>query len=353
MHASARLALSVMFATAATAKAQIAFVKHSSLYVLPCGRTGEPMPGARPVRICKLWPLTQDDRVDIQWAPTGQIVLAHFVDAMNGKKRFGLSRDNSVSGIWILDSKPGAKPQRVAEGYSPTFSSDGNLMAYATDPDNAKVYVLNLQSHTHTQLSDQGTEPVWSADGHRLALIQMDPSNADVGGIRVLGYPAWDVVRQFPFGGIVIDPKLSPDGSKVAVHFHLSRPLTGHSLFDVATGKELPIGTLDRFAPPIVEDWSADGKWLLCDYRIEDPKNDGSWIKQTLGITAVAGGKPRLLSLGSDGRFSPDGRALLYLTDHKRGLFWKHGDLMRRSLSGGLARILAHRVDQFAVFRKF
>jgi hypothetical protein len=334
------------------AEAQIAFVRHDRLYVLPCESTGLPKPRSKPFLVCRLWNLYDLDRVSVTWTRSGQIAVAHDVDVPNGPRRFGLTGTDQACGIWLVDPTPHAKKRRLVSGSEPSFSPDGRFMAYQTgEYPRFDLWLLDLRTKQSKLLAKDANELIWSPKGDQVAYVQEEDMNDFAQPIVVRSYPGWRLVERMEPGvnpGVII---FSPDGKKLVVEHHLSRPLTGNEIVTIG-GQVKHVEAAwspDKYAPPMITDWSGKGDWLVSDWRIQNPDNDGTWTRCYIGLSSTAGPRGKNLGLGSDGRFSADGQHVLYLTDHKTGCFWKSSDLVCKPISGGHAVVLARSVDQFAI----
>ncbi|HVT11171.1 MAG TPA: hypothetical protein VHE55_02810 [Fimbriimonadaceae bacterium] len=313
---------------------KIAFVRAHTLYVLPCDPAGKPKGGAKPVRICSVPQEAAGGDKMIEWTPSGRIVFI----PMSEPHVYPPT-------VEVVDPTPGAKPSLLVRGYSPSFSPDGTRLAFSTTAERwgtAKVSILDLKTGKIALFADHAADPVWSPRGDRIAChLEGDDFSEEV---DVREYPSGKLVRKFP---PAVNPSwmsFSPNGSVLAVHYSLSRPKTGHTLFDLASGKVIDLPYPNKYAPPTIEDWSPDGQAVICDWRVIDPKNDGSWIKQFEAVTWFGTGKSQLLGEGRDGQFAPDGAHVLYISG-TRGA----GSLVSQPTHGGAKVRIASDVTQFAI----
>ncbi len=270
----------------------------------------------------------------IGWTPAGRIVF------------IPLSEPHVYpSTIDLVDPAPGAKPSALVHGYGPSFSPDGTKMAFSSTTQRwgtAKVSILDLKTGKAALFADHAAEPAWSPRGNRIAYHREGDDFSEE--VDIGEYPSGKLVRKFPPAVNPSGISFSPNGSILAVHYSLSRPKTGHTLFDIATGKEIDLSYPDKYAPPTIEDWSPDGQAVICDWRVIDPKNDGAWIKQYEAVTWLKTGKSQMLGEGRDGQFSPDGEHVLYLA-RTRG----SANLIVQPVRGGAKVRIALDVSQFAV----
>jgi hypothetical protein len=169
----------------------------------------------------------------------------------------------------------------------------------------------------------------------------------------MIDFPSLKRVMKLSDSVNAVDMSVSPNGLWAAVHYHLSRPLTGHSVLrlkpegnDSSRSPQLPQAT--RFAPTLLEDWAPDSKAIVGDWRTPDPRNDGNWLKDHVVLFTWPKGKVRMLGEGSEPRFSADGQALIWLkSGRRRDQFLVGLDLK----TGSHLPILARGIAAFAVRR--
>ena len=322
---------------------RIAFVRNHELYVLGCSRSGIPVRGARPARICAVprgafeWPGSRLDE-DAEWTPSGKIA---FLPA---------DSPNSVPRIAVVRPVPGARPETLARGYDPAFSPDGSRLAYSVDRSTganmftSDLRIMDLRSERSRVFIRDADLAAWSADGKRIAYATWAGDHADE-RVVVADASSGKVLSSFECGN-PCDIRFSPNGRMLAIHDHLSRPLTGHEVIDLKSGESVEVDQPDEYAPGVLEDWGPNSRSALLDWRIVDPNNDGNWIRQYEAICRLDRKKSRLLVSGRRGRFTPDGKALLYIANPTKPA----GDLCRRPIDGhGKRTVIARGVSQFSV----
>lgn len=331
------------------ARAQIAFVRHNVLYVQPCDGQGRRTGDA--IRVCPLWKSFPDDGLTVGWTPNRKIVLTHYVDAWNGPKRFGLAQSQPVSGIWLVEPAPNAKPQRITEGFSPTFSPSGDRMIYASRNGDGVILERVLATGREKVLVPHAYQPILSKDGHLLAYTKVDRKVGYVEQVEVEDLRNGKLLHPGPSSVNPMELQFSLDNATLAVHFHLSRPLTGHSLLSLTGGRASTLTTPASFAPATIEDWSPDGKSVLLAWRVPDPHNDGNWTQQVLALQDRKSGHTRTLWSGYQARFTSDGRSVMYLV--KPTPQSEVGTLMVRSLKpDARERVVAGGVSECRNFRR-
>jgi Tol biopolymer transport system component len=254
-------------------------------------------------------------------------------------------------GVLLLDTAKRTVRRRASRS-DPAFSPDGRQLAMSAwrnpeTEDGGEIQLLDLKTDKWRTLHRNAFNPVWSASGHEIAALE-EHSDGRCG--VVLSMRTGTVSFRTRDSILWREPRLSPDGRYLGLLCDLSRPKLGHTLFDRRTGKTLTrdLDYTNRL-PAVVEDWSPDGRFLLCNWRIPDPENDGSWNGDEVGLASLAPGVKRWIGTGHSPRFAPDGLHILYLRPYRKGIRTRPGDLCLGPASGGPTRILASDVDAFAV----
>jgi hypothetical protein len=333
-------------------RAQIAFIRGDGLYVLPTDRTGNPAPSARPFLVARLWRLVGDDSISICWTPSKQIAITHYVDAWNDAKRFGLPTDSPISRTWLADAKPHSRLKPLCLGGMPNFSSDGRRIAYVRSRNTkqsqiSEAFVKDLHTGKETSIGRSEEAPVWVPNTDALAIIVTGAEFDST--LSLLSTEPAKPARTLLDAVNLCCLSASPDGKWLAVQAHLSRPLTGHFLVKLSTGKEFDLPRPGKYAPAEVEDWSPDSQQIACSWRIPDPRNDGASIRDYVAVTDWPSGHSRRLGQGGDAQFSVDGKSILYLRSSGRR---RQADLVLFGLDkGARRRTLLHDVGGYSVFK--
>jgi hypothetical protein len=216
-------------------------------------------------------------------------------------------------------------PLTTDPGYEgePTFSPDGQTVAYVSDRDgNFEIYLQQISGGpalnlTHNPAAD--IQPAFSPDGREIAFVSNRSGGSDimhaapglplVGGdiwvMPALGGPARRIVEKGDF------PSWTPDGAELLyVHgtFRSSRiariPAAGGQSRDLPIEEPL---VFRYFFPSL----SGDGRWLLFQ--------NGSQIE----VVAATGGKPKSLP-GGGRRGDPIGERVVYeRTPGKSRTLWE------------------------------
>lgn len=326
---------------ASSGQTQLAYVRSHVLYVVPCDAYGRLTKGAKQVRVCDVPRESHGEDKVIAWTPSGQI-------AFLPRK----SPSIHPPAIEVAQPTAGARPGLLVHGYAPAFSPDRSRVAFEVERDRGSnislpdLWIMDLSSGRKTLLAQNAENAAWSRAGNRLSFTTFDARHAEV-RVLVCEFPSLRLVRSFEVGN-PCDVRFSPNGRLLAVHNHLSRPLSGHTVYDLGSGEALDPAYPGQYAPPTLEDWSPDNRSAIFDWRVQDPGNDGSWIRQFEAITRLDTGKSRVLAEGRDARFSPNGKAVMYRT----GLRGDMGDLCWMTVTSRQqpARLLRG-ISQFAFWR--
>jgi hypothetical protein len=248
-------------------------------------------------------------------------------------------RESNGSLRKVLTDAPGAALS--PSGKEVSFPSAGDL------------WIANMATGPLRRICANGVSPFWSARSNKLACI-LDVPGSDAEGPGVLvNLVSGKIIFKTTAAVNPIGPFLSPDGRYLAIQFHMSNPVTGDSIFD--TSKEISQSQQDvskytpkSYLPAVIEDWSLDGKWILWDWRIPDPNNDGKWLRDDIGLTNRDAKVRRLIGTGIDARFSP-GAAYLFFLRTYHGTNGIH-DLYIKRFAGGHEQLIARDVDNYYTY---
>lgn len=327
-------------------RAQVAFIKHDSLYISNIGKNGL----ERPIRVCRVWPTRSGESTDVQWTSDGQLALVHNVDTYQ-HRRYGLTRNQDISSLWLVKPQANQQPVWVVQGNSIALCPDHNTVSYCTSSLDGDTWLFDIKSHTSRLVGHHWTNFIWSDDGKIVAFIALDRPQDFSQSVEIRTYPEMHLIRKLEPIVNPCDLKFSPDSKQLAIHYHLSRPLTGHTVVSVHGDSISLPKQPDQYAPAIINGWSPNGKWIACEWRTVDPNNDGSWNRCRIGLSSSDGTQCKELGLGFAPAYSKDGESILYLTDHRTGCRWNGNDLVMQSVRGGPIKTLATNVLAFAVRR--
>ena len=143
--------------------------------------------------------------VDYRWSPDGRQIA------------FSLGRvvrSILVSDLWIMQADGTGKRRLATNAESPTWSPDGQLIAYVRDVGNIHIRIVNAaggDDHRLTADSLEAIQPAWSPDGSHIAFVSLDPNQ-----IRVI-HPDGSGLLNLTQGVAQDDgPVWSPDGTRIA-----------------------------------------------------------------------------------------------------------------------------------------
>ncbi len=219
----------------------------------------------------------------------------------------------------------------------PTFSPDGQTIAYVADRDgDFEIYLQQISGGPAINLTKNPAadiQPAFSPDGHEIAFVS-DRSNGTeifhaapglphVGGdiwvMPALGGPARKIVENGSF------PSWTPDGSSL-LFVHGTYRKTRIAIVPSSGGpsRDLPIedASVSRYFYPRL---SANGRWLLYQngFQIE--------------VVSARGGKPRVLAQGEYPAWGAGSSSILFTDDQpgkNRTIWMAPFSLDRGELSG-------------------
>ncbi len=208
-------------------------------------------------------------------------------------------------------------PLTTDPGYEgePTFSPDGQTMAYVSDRDgNFEIYLqqilggpaLNLTSNPAADI-----QPAISPDGREIAFVSNRSSSSDIiyaaPNLPLIGGDIWIMpalggrARRIVQNGNC--PSWTPDGANL-VYVHGTFRHARIAMIPAAGGesRDLPIDEpfVQRYFFP---GFSEDGRWLL--YQ------NGNQVE----VVPAGGGKAKVLARGESPAFGPGSTSVLYTND--------------------------------------
>lgn len=187
-----------------------------------------------------------------------------------GMAKIAFERDGVV---YLYDAQT-KETRRIAEGFEPDISPDGDLIAFTANRDdslsNAAIKLFNLKTNTMSEIQSLGEfhsrSPRWSHDGTKLAFDVIIGERSHVGVLNP-GTGEWDDITK----GLVTNNRIGP-------HFN---------------------------------SWLSDDKSILChdlDYFYE-VAIDGSILQKTPIASII---RVSSISSASKFSFSPDRKRLLF-----------------------------------------
>jgi Tol biopolymer transport system component len=214
----------------------------------------------------------------------------------------------AVSAILILSSLLLAT-QNSQNAWAGTFPGPNGQIAFAKeisgqDPDTTEIYVMDPDSGEQTQLTDNDvidTTPSWSPDGEKIAFAR----GGDEGGIYVMNADGSDETRLTTDG---LYPSWSPDGEKIA--FASERDEDGNSeiyVMNADDGSDVTRLT-DSDGRDTTPSWSPDGEKIAFASERDEEGNLGIYVMNADDGSDVT----RLTTDGSDPSWSPDGEKIAF-----------------------------------------
>ena len=230
-------------------------------------------------------------------------------------------------------------PLTTDPGYEgePTFSPDGQTIAYVADRDgNLEIYLQQISGGPALNLTRNPAgdiQPAFSPDGREIAFVSDRSNSSDifhsapnlplVGGdiwiMSTLGGPAQRIVENGNF------PSWTPDGAGlVYVHGTYRNTRIARVASTGGESRDLPIDEPLAFRY-FFPSFSGDGRWLLYQngFQVE--------------VVSAQGGKPRVLAKGECPAWGPDSESILFTNDapgKSRTLWQVSFSLARGELDG-------------------
>ena len=206
----------------------------------------------------------------------------------------------------------------------PAISPDGKLVAYAAGPMGAmRIFVKQILGGRviplTTSVGGNQRWPKWSPDGSRIIFQATD-------GIYVVPSLGGDARRLVEQADMASGASWSPDGKRIA--FSNDRGIWIRNI-EVGAPIFVATGGFQTHSPA----WSPDGSLLA--YVVGNPGYvTGNMGPSSIWMVPVAGGTPTritdLVHLNTVPVFAPDGRSILYVSNHDGAL-----DVFQQPLRGG------------------
>jgi hypothetical protein len=252
--------------------------------------------------------------------------IAFTVDSVSG----------GVSAVWIFvaDSN-GAGVKALAQGLAPAWSPDGTKVVFSNyechaigwDYDftcSGGLVVMDPDTRTKTVLSNDslGVEPSWSPDGDFMAFDRSD-ENYKLYVARLDGSPA---VRLDPPGVYAVrNPAWSPDSKSIAFQCTMSYgDLEICVINRDGTGFKRLTTNRDTDDSPA---WSPDGSRIAF---MTVPLDEGA----TIALMTPSGTDVKLLTTGFDPAWSPNGSRLIFARSDGLFTIGSDGSNLKRITTG-------------------
>ncbi len=147
--------------------------------------------------------------------------------------------------------------------YFPSWSREGNLIAYGVSGDNARIEIMNEEKR-EAQMVAAGRDPHISSDGTAIAFTNWIETGYCVFVVDLKTSEVRQLTsHQNPIGAVT--PTFSPDGSRILYSDSVGETLEIFSV-DVHSGKVAQLTNLGTFATSPA--WSPDQQWI--SFRLTD-----------------------------------------------------------------------------------
>ena len=226
--------------------------------------------------------------------------------------------------VIFVVSPPGSEPRRLALGWSPAISPDGEAVVYLTwwRYRWGQLRIINADgsgNRRFTHLNVRASDPDWSPDGKGLAITARENHKPMIAILDMLGKNLTPLTEGE-------SPRWSPDGE----HLAFCRPVKSHNSIWIIRADGTGVKKLweeDRASCPT---WLPDGKsvaFSLCKIRGDRPGCQQSGIyRQNLDGTKPEEIVPdeHVQFWDLDTSFSPEQRAAFDLDVHRGSMNTPH-----------------------------
>jgi eukaryotic-like serine/threonine-protein kinase len=289
--------------------------------------------------------LTQGRRDHIQpaWSPDG--VRLAFV---RGGTATGKLEPSDVDGyyfegaeLWTLELGSGRETRLVDNGFNPSYSPDGRLLAFdALLAGGQRVWVTDTRGRNPRQVTSDSseavvhTQPRWSPDGSKLVFRRIEKTKSDIAVADAETRTITLITDDYVFD---TDPTWSPDGR--SIYFSSYRG-GGLNIWRVSVGPTgAPAGPADQLTTGAGDDVQStlapDGRRLVFAVL---GNNSDLWRLPVSPETGRTTGVPETVlattRVESRGAWAPDGRRIAFNSDRTGEM-----NLWVRDSSGGVRQV--------------
>jgi Tol biopolymer transport system component len=153
-----------------------------------------------------------------------------------------------------------------AADYQPTFSPDGELIAFRSEREGGGIFVMGRTGESVRRLADVGFNPTWSPDGREIAfaseVVVTDPYSRQTGSFLWAVSIASGERRQVTETDAV-QPSWSPHGHRIAYWRVFRGSKAGYrDIWTIAAAGGQPVPVTDDPAVDWNPMWSPDGRYL-------------------------------------------------------------------------------------------
>jgi Tol biopolymer transport system component len=214
--------------------------------------------GSVPRSFQQLTDLPGEER-QAQIGPTGTAFV--FVSDSSGNPDIYLQRVGGRNPVNLTPDSPAADT-------APSFSPDGERVAFRSDRDGGGIFVMGSTGESVKRLTDFGYDPAWSPDGKQIVFSSGDgqnPWSRDALAQLWLVPSSGGEVRQLTKGGDAVQPSWSPGGRRIAF-WGLRHDSGQRDLWTIpadAAGEPVPVEVTSDPAVDWNPVWSPDGRTLF------------------------------------------------------------------------------------------
>jgi Tol biopolymer transport system component len=231
----------------------------------------------------------------------------------------------------------------AANEYDPAFSPDGERIAFGSDREGGGVFVMGATGESPKRIATEGAHPSWSPDGRKVVYSTERVVNPfarnTVASLWVVDVATG--TKNKIYEGDAVQPVWSPSGARIAF-WAADEGQRDLKTIPAEGGPVVPI-TRDAVADwdPF---WSPDGRAL---YFLSDRRGGPDLWRISLDeTTGEVRGEPEAVTTGvarpMQGSISADGRRIALTIDASRG------EIMRAAFDPGTGRVVSPPVTLFA-----
>jgi Tol biopolymer transport system component len=275
-----------------------------------------------PVGFQQLTDLPGEER-QAQQSPNGTSFV--FVGAASGNPDIYLQRVGGRNPINLTPDSPAADT-------APSFSPDGEHVAFRSDRDGGGIFVMGSTGESVRRLSNFGYDPAWSPDGKQIVFSSgngQNPWSRDALAQLWFVPSSGGEVRQLTKGGDAVQPSWSPGGKRIAF-WGLSHGSGQRDIRTIPTdAKEEPVPVAVTNDPAMDWDpvWSPDGRSLY--FASERGGSMNLWRVAMDEASGRTVGEPEPVTTPSRSSgsisLSRDGRQLMFVSSDQRSTIQRFG----------------------------